>query len=149
MVRETLFLHWKVRGLTRVEVNRQIDDEGRDREFLYYHEEDEERIFEEERRRLIGEEEETRPLPYLIDLSDHPHNFTGPGIRLPKNLKKPKIINAEQIFKSDECTICLSNPSNVLFCNCGHLCLCIECNKVKSLNTCPVYKTENTIKRTI
>ena len=60
-----------------------------------------------------------------------------------------KQINTDKSFKSDECVICLTNPPNVLFCNCGHLCMCEECDKVKSLNTCPVCKTENTIKRII
>ena len=41
------------------------------------------------------------------------------------------------------------NQPNVLFCTCGHLCLCEECDKVKSLNTCPVCKTESTNKRNI
>ena len=51
-------------------------------------------------------------------------------------------INNELTFKSDQCVICLTNPSNVLFCNCGHLCICVECDRVKSLNTCPVCKTQ-------
>ena len=32
-----------------------------------------------------------------------------------------KIIKAEKNFKEDECVICLTNPPNILFCNCGHL----------------------------
>ena len=59
------------------------------------------------------------------------------------------IINIEKSFKSDECIICLTNLPNVLFCNCGHLCICEECGKMKSLNTSPVCKTKNTIKRTV
>ena len=59
------------------------------------------------------------------------------------------LINIEKSFKSDQCVLCLTNLPNVLFCNCGHLCICEECGKMKSLNTCPVCKTENTIKRTI
>ena len=61
--------------------------------------------------------------------------------------REEPVINAEQTFKSDECVICLTNPP-VLFCNC-RLCLCIECDEVKSLKICPVCKTETTIKRTI
>ena len=57
--------------------------------------------------------------------------------------------NGNKSFKSDECVICLTNPPNVLFCNCGHIAICTECDKVKSLNICPVCKTENTIKRNI
>ena len=59
------------------------------------------------------------------------------------------IINIEKSFKSDECIICLTNLPNVLFCNCGHLCICEECGKMKSLNTCPACKTKNTIRRTV
>ena len=60
-----------------------------------------------------------------------------------------KIINSSQSFKSDECVICLSNPPHVLFCNCCHICICGECNKLKSLSTCLICKTENTIIRVI
>ena len=61
--------------------------------------------------------------------------------------KKP--INSIQTFKSEECIICLTNPPQVLFCNCGHLCLCVECNKMKTLKTCPICKTQNEIIRTL
>ena len=60
-----------------------------------------------------------------------------------------RIINSSQSFKSDECVICLTNPPNVLFCNCGHLCLCSECERKKISNKCPICKTENEIIRTL
>ena len=63
--------------------------------------------------------------------------------------ERNKQINTDKSFKSDECVIYLTNPPSVLFCNCGHISVCAECDKVKSLNTCPVCKTETTIKRTI
>ena len=59
------------------------------------------------------------------------------------------IINIEKSFKYDECIICLTNLPNVLFCNCGHIAICEECDKMKSLNTCPVCKTKGTIKRIV
>ena len=37
-----------------------------------------------------------------------------------------KIIKAEKTFKEDKCVICLTNPPYILFCNCGHLCVCEE-----------------------
>ena len=61
----------------------------------------------------------------------------------------PRIINASQSFKSNECVICLTNPPNVLFCNCGHLCLCSECERKKISNKCPICKTENEIIRSL
>ena len=60
-----------------------------------------------------------------------------------------KQINTTKSRKSDECVICLTNLPNVLFCNCGHIPICVECEEVKSLVVCPVCKTENTIKRII
>ena len=41
-------------------------------------------------------------------------------------------MNGEKTFKQDECMICLNNEPNVMFCNCGHLCICSTCRK--SLN---------------
>ena len=58
-----------------------------------------------------------------------------------------KVINLFKIFKSEECIICLTNQPNVLFCNCGHLCYCNKCYKLKTLSTCPICKTDNEIIR--
>ena len=60
-----------------------------------------------------------------------------------------KIINSSQTFKSEECVICLTNQPNVLFCNCGHLCYCSECEKLKISNKCPICKIENRIIRVL
>ena len=60
-----------------------------------------------------------------------------------------KQINADKSFKSDKCVICLTNPPNVLFCDCGHIAICVECDKKRSFVLCPICKIENTIKRTI
>ena len=56
---------------------------------------------------------------------------------------------SEQTFKEDECVICLSEPPNVLFCNCGHIATCVECSKIESLEKCPICKNENIILRII
>ena len=58
-------------------------------------------------------------------------------------------INEIKTYKTDECVICLENKNNVLFCNCGHLCVCEKCIEIKRLTKCPVCKTENTILRII
>ena len=65
--------------------------------------------------------------------------------------EEEQIINTDKSFKSDECVICLTNPPNLFFfsCNCGHLCLCVECDKTKGLDVCPVCKTENYIKQMV
>ena len=59
----------------------------------------------------------------------------------------PKVINLFKIFKSDECIICMTNQPNILFCNCGHLCECVKCYKIKTPSTCPICKTDNEIIR--
>ena len=62
---------------------------------------------------------------------------------------KKQIINAGKTFKEDKCIICLTNPPNILFCNCGHQCLCKECSEMKHLDRCLICKTKNTNLRII
>ena len=56
-----------------------------------------------------------------------------------------KTINPSKIFKSEECIICLENQPIILFCNCGHIPICTDCYKLKSLSACPICKTQNVI----
>ena len=60
-------------------------------------------------------------------------------------LRTVRETNENKTLKSDECAVCLSNPPNVLFCNCGHLSICSGCfetiRQVK--NQCVVCKEEN------
>ena len=61
--------------------------------------------------------------------------------------EEPKIINLVKIFKSEECIVCMIEKPKVLFCNCGHLCECVNCYKIKTPTICPICKTENEIIR--
>ena len=65
------------------------------------------------------------------------------------SVNKIEPINNIKTFKNDLCTICLEGIPNVLFCLCGHICICKKCNEIKKLNSCPICKTENTIIRVI
>ena len=60
-----------------------------------------------------------------------------------------KNINAEKTFKIDECVVCMECKPTVLFCDCGHICLCEKCIEIKQLNRCPICKTDITILRII
>ena len=86
----------------------------------------------------------------MVALVNGPH-VAHHNLNLNLNSKpNKKIINAETILKEDKCVICLTNPSSILFCNCGHICVCEECNKTReSLEKCPICKTENTNLRII
>ena len=57
-------------------------------------------------------------------------------------------INDFKTFKLEQCVICLEEEPKVLFCNCGHLCICEKC-LVHRYDNCPVCKKENTILRII
>ena len=56
-------------------------------------------------------------------------------------------------IKSDQCVICLSNPPNVLFCQCGHLCICKECEDIlktkKGRGKCPLCRKTSRIVMTL
>ena len=60
----------------------------------------------------------------------------------------PTLINNYKTFKSDQCVICLEKEPKVLFCNCGHICICEKC-VFNRFDNCPVCKKENTILRII
>ena len=67
---------------------------------------------------------------------------------LDRNKKEEELtINDLRTFKIEQCVICLENIPNVLFCNCGHICVCESC--IMKFNNCPVCKKENTILRII
>ena len=38
-----------------------------------------------------------------------------------------EITNGEKTFKPEECMICLDKEPNVMFCSCGHICICSTC----------------------
>ena len=40
-------------------------------------------------------------------------------------------------FRTDTCVICLIKEPNILFADCRHVCICLECEKIKPLNKCP------------
>ena len=54
-----------------------------------------------------------------------------------------RYINANKTFKTEECFICVENKPNVLFCGCGHLCVCEEYIKYYESYQCPVCKNIN------
>ena len=98
----------------------------------------------------------TKPISFCITVKiyrsyEYKFAFFIEQHNLNQNSKpKKQIINAEKTFKEDKCVICLTNPPNILFCNCGHQVLCVECSKTgESLKKCPICKTKNTILRII
>ena len=62
--------------------------------------------------------------------------------------KEELSINDFKTFKLEQCVICLEEEPKVLFCNCGHICICEKC-LVRRYDNCPVCKKENTILRII
>ena len=98
---------------------------------------------EDDRRFFMDElEEKVRLTVVKIEIRD-----LGDS-RSDDNPKEEILINSFRTFKLEQCVICLEKEPKVLFCNCGHICICGECF-VKKLNNCPVCKKENTILRTI
>ena len=55
--------------------------------------------------------------------------------------KPLKTLKALKYFRTDTCVICLTEPPNVLFTDCRHICICLECEEIKPLGKCPYCKT--------
>ena len=52
-------------------------------------------------------------------------------------------INTNKTFKTEECLLCYGDKPDVLFCGCGHLCICKECIKYYESYKCPICKNIN------
>ena len=59
------------------------------------------------------------------------------------------MINSIKTFKTEVCQICNENPTCILFCVCGHICICEECLKIYDSPACPICKTYNEYVRKI
>ena len=49
-------------------------------------------------------------------------------------------------FHSDQCVVCLSKKPELLFLNCLHRCVCIECEETNPFRRCPSCRTHISIK---
>ena len=49
-------------------------------------------------------------------------------------------------FHSDQCVVCLSKKPELLFMNCLHRCLCLECEETNPFRRCPSCRTHISIK---
>ena len=59
------------------------------------------------------------------------------------------IFNDNKSFKIEKCVVCLEEEPKVLFCNCGHTAICVECSKIEQFDRCPSCNIENNILRII
>ena len=77
-----------------------------------------------------------------------------------ERLERPRAEDLQINIRStreDMCCVCLTKPPNVMFSNCGHLCLCEECNDRLNSNhnfeadnlKCPMCRTEVSQQRII
>ena len=44
-------------------------------------------------------------------------------------------------FRGEKCVVCLSKEPKVLFYDCKHYCVCLECEEMKPLKSCPCCRT--------
>ena len=59
-------------------------------------------------------------------------------------------VKLSKTFKEDNCVVCMTNKPNILFCNCGHLCICEECfDRLDNKTNCLKCRKKNTIIRKI
>ena len=47
------------------------------------------------------------------------------------------------VYREDECVICMENKANILFCDCGHLIVCDECYHELENDKCPKCRKVN------
>ena len=50
-------------------------------------------------------------------------------------------ITVSEPFHSDQCVVCLSKKTELLFVNCLHRCVCLECEETNPFRRCPSCRT--------
>ena len=51
-----------------------------------------------------------------------------------EDIEQPRLTNS---FKTDQCVICLRTEPNISCYDCMHICICLECERIRLLNTGP------------
>ena len=98
---------------------------------------------------IANHEEENQTEEFTYEEENQTEEFTYEEEYEPEDEEDEEEEEVINVTKTEECVICKENGPNILFCNCGHLCICNNCLEFKKLSKCPVCKTENTILRVI
>ena len=80
----------------------------------------------------------------------HDHNYEGQTpfeieFRIYQTYYLPAI-SIKEPYYIDECVICLSNKPDILFTNCLHHCVCLECETINPFESCPYCKNKISMK---
>ena len=55
--------------------------------------------------------------------------------------EEEQLITVLKAYKEDKCVVCLMNKPKVLFYDCMHQCVCLECEERKPFKSCPCCRT--------
>ena len=55
--------------------------------------------------------------------------------------EEEKPITVIKSFREDKCVVCLMNEPKLLFYDCLHYCVCLECEEIKPFSSCPCCRT--------
>ena len=77
----------------------------------------------------------TNPFEIHIDV------VAGYFIEEEEEEEEEKPITVIKSFREDKCVVCLMNEPKVLFYDCMHYCVCLECEGIKPFKSCPCCRT--------
>ena len=82
--------------------------------------------------------------------NDHDYNYEGQTpfeieLKMYQTYYLPAI-SIKEPYYIDECVTCLSNKPDILFTNCLHHCVCLECETINPFKSCPYCKNKISMK---
>ena len=57
------------------------------------------------------------------------------------NYYEHAVVPARIPFVEENCLICVTNKSNILYTNCRHMCVCSYCHKLYPIDKCPLSRS--------
>ena len=62
-------------------------------------------------------------------------------VEITREEEEEQPITVLKAYKEDKCEVCLSKEPKVLFYDCMHYCVCLECEERKPFKSCPCCRT--------
>ena len=89
----------------------------------------------------INESLLSKPFEIHIDI-DCEYSPEQEEVEIEDDLEEdPAPVAVSEPFHSDQCVVCLSKKPELLFVNCLHRCMCLECEKTSPFHKCPSCRT--------
>ena len=79
-----------------------------------------------------------KPITFVIYLEQA--HFFGMGYNVLREREEENQMKTIESYREEDCVLCFKEKPNILFCKCGHICICKKCKEKYKPKSCPICK---------